>query len=347
MVELKEAVNNQQTTKQLQKVMMNGAEAEKQSKRNALKVDGIEVVELIDLELVGEFRELLRDEFEKNEDLYCKAHYNDLMNPAAPIVSWRYLAYMQSSVQDAVDLAIKALIYRKENDIDNSSNHQQVKEFWLYTPLNLTGKLENNTELIYLIGRDYRRVGGWFSKIVINFIQHLLFGLDKRHAYDEKKITLVFDVTNTGLSNTDLDFMAWLVKAADLLPSRVHKIYVIGIPFILRPIVRLIISWAPQRLSSLIKCCTFEEMLSDGVSLDVIPCEAGGKLGDSFRLAPLDAPWLEDSAEYNKKKIIDAIEYSLLGNFSAEKKQRLKKMQIEYELDNDNNNNNNNNIITK
>lgn len=297
----------------------------------------------IDLELVEQLRQMLKNDFEndvgdkacgggKLRDKISHLHYEQLMDPESPYVCWRYLNHCQCRLDDALDLVKKALIWRKTNIEEYLNEEAFVKEFWHYSPFTFPGKDKQGNDILHVRGKDYKKADTIFKDTVFKFCTWLIFEWDREHQHDLDQIVAVFDVTDTGFRNMDTAFVSWLIGVLDFLPSRIAVIYVVGVPMILRPIVRMLISWLPERYRTILHCGTYEELVLKNIDTDQLPIEVGGTYDErKYRLAPVQAPWRIDSSKYSSEEMRKAIDYSIGSNVSADRREYLRKMQLESE----------------
>lgn len=269
---------------------------------------------------------------------YSVWHYNELMDPNNPFTCWRYLLHTHKQLDDCVRLMLATLEWRHQYSIDPCMNNSQmIKEFWHMTPVVCCGKDKTGNSVYCIVGRHYRKPDPMLKDIIRQFILNLLFEWDRYHSRDLQKCTIIFDVSQTGYQNIDLDFMSWMVSIRDFLPARIANIYVIGIPFLIRPIVRLIISWLPENFRKILQCGTWQELVLANIEPSELPEELGGTRPDE-RIAPPNAPWWRDSPLFEKDKV-DAIEWCIGFSCDAATREKRLKMQIEFEAKRDMNKN--------
>lgn len=286
--------------------------------------------EIPNLELIEQVRRALRLNYESDGHQYAEVHYNQIMDEKSPFTCWRYIIHSNKNFENSLNLIKQALIWRKQNDVDNLSNNQSVKEFWHYSPIAFTGVTKDGQhDVLYTIGKNYRKPEAFMRPIIKRFCMNLLFGFDNEHLHNMKKFVVVFDVSDTGIRNIDLDFMQWLVSICDFIPARIHQVYVVGIPLIVRPLIRLIISWLPETFSRITHCGSFEQLVLANIDLDNLPIEVGGNRDERYRLAPVDAIWQADSAFFSESQMNRAIEDAIGFSVSAERRDLLRALQLE------------------
>lgn len=288
----------------------------------------------IDNELVAKARDLLRKECEALEDFeltHCQVHYDELMNDEPAASCWRYIIYNDLNSEKSVEVMKKALVWRKENKVADLDDKMFVKEFWHWAPIGFTGKSKEGHDVMFVVGSQYKKPDQVFRQTIRNFVTHMIWKWDRIHRKDLSQMVLVFDTTNTGLSNIDLDFTAWLATLVDYLPARIAAVYVVGIPFIVRPLIKLIISWLPERFRRLIHCGSFDELVRGNMDDNTIPVDVGGTCDESYRISPIEAPWLEESPIANDTRLMKAIKDSICFNISEDRLETVRQLQIDHE----------------
>lgn len=288
------------------------------------------------LDLVRELRDRLRAEWEASAapaEIYSEAHYEDIMSPSSACTCWRYLLQRDRDPDSALELAKATLAWRKQNRIDELTARDMIKDFFLRAPIGLTGKTRSGNDLFYAIGKNFRKPDASIKQKIRDFIGFILFNWDRRHRDDLEQFEIVFDVSDTGFRNIDLEFSQWLVSIRDFVPARVKAIYFVGIPFLIRPVIRLIISWLPERFRRIAYCGTYDELVRANVDEEFIPEEIGGKSDSKWRLAPVDSKWIyevEDTEE-NSREMFEKICKACNFNTSQELLDKLYQMQRDHD----------------
>lgn len=272
---------------------------------------------------------------------YSKHHYEELMDDSNPWPCWRYLLHTQLKVDDALALALQTLEWRHANQVDPPhldwndpeyyrKNDQMIKELWHMSAIVRCGQDLEGNSVYCVVGRNYRKPDSSLKQVTRQFVSNMLFEWDRRNSRNLRKLTLIFDVSDTGYQNIDLDYMAWMISIRDFLPARIMHIYVIGVPFLLRPLVRLIIGWLPEKFSSILECGSWDELVRANMRDNEIPCELGGSRPDE-RLAPKGALWMNESAFYENQERRDAIEWCIGFACDEETRARRRQAQVEFE----------------
>lgn len=284
----------------------------------------------VDLDLVDQLRALMRAEFQIHSDKYAPNHYEEIMNPNSAYTCWRYISHKMGNINEAFELMKSSLSWRKETAIDDLDRSELIKEFWHFTPIPMSGKDREGNCLLYVLGKNYRKPNGKLKAYIPKFCANNLFGWDRGHDLDLSRLHVVFDVSDTGYRNIDLDFMSWLLSVKDFLPSRWHRFSVVGIPFIVRPLIHMIISWLPDNYRQLVHLGTFQALVREAIDEDNLPVEVGGTCSESsYKLAPLDAPWASESAVFSQTEMLKYVEECILMNDT--KRGQMRQLQMDHE----------------
>lgn len=294
---------------------------------------------LINYELVKQVRELLKKEYESvevNKDgEYSRSHYEHIMDARHAQTCWRYLLENNMNVIDSFEQMKRNLAWRQANGVDSLGPQDFVKDFYLKAPVGFTGHTREGNDLIWITGKNYKKPEGREAKPIIkSFLLSLLYAWDREHQHDLDKFVLVVDVSSTTLRNLDLEFSAWLVTLRDYVPARTKAIYIVGIPYLMRPIIRLIITWLPEKYRQICQCCPLESLFEGEqpvLSLDQVPRESGGEAADTWRLAPREAPWADETDNYTLDEL-QQVNSAICFNTSAERLEQLYEMQRKFDL---------------
>lgn len=289
----------------------------------------------IDMNLVNEARALLKDEFEKDsEGKYSAVYYEELMDSQSAATCWRFIIHAQFDMKAALELMKQTLEWRKSYGVDQilEKNDEAAKEFWLFGPMHWTGTDRQGQDVVYVVGRNYRKPESDFKPYIRRFVTHSLFTWDREHHQDLDQFTVVFDVSNSGYRNIDLDFTTWLISVRDHLPARMKAIFIVGIPFILQPVIKMVIGWLPDTYKRITHCGTIEGLIHENIDPTQLPLEAGGQRQEEFyRLAPKDAPWAADTEIFSSEKMQKAIHDCIGFAIDKKRKERLEQLQRDFE----------------
>lgn len=283
----------------------------------------------VDMDSVEELRALMRAEFETNSEKYAPNHYEEIMNPHSAYTCWRYISHKGGKINEAFELMKASLSWRRESSIDEMDRSELIKEFWHFTPIPVSGQSREGHDVVYVLGKHYRKPHAKLKAFIPKFCANILFGWDREHDLDLKQMHVIFDVTDTGYRNIDLDFMTWLISVKDFLPDRWHQFSVVGIPFIVRPLIQLILSWLPENYRRITHLGSFERLVTDAVDAQNLPVEVGGERDETYKLAPPDAPWASESSVFSSSEMLKHVEDCILMNDT--KWAQMRQLQIEHE----------------
>lgn len=288
----------------------------------------------INFDLVSDVRERVRSMLENSDSLdgrYSKQYYDEIMNQEPPYTCWRFIVHCSNNPDSAVSTIKEALLFHHKNQLDDLDPSKFAKEFWHLTPIVKCGRDKAGNQVLYIVGKQYRKPDSRIKDLVRRFTLLVLFQWDRQNRDSMAQITLIFDSSDTGFQNVDLDFMAWLISVRDFLPLRLGNVYVLGIPLLLRPLIRLIIGWLPEYYRKAVRCGSYDELVRPNIDESELPTEVGGTFTGRHRLAPPEAKWMLELEEFSDKKFIDMLDWAIGYGKSPELREERRRLQIEYE----------------
>ncbi|CAI5655912.1 unnamed protein product [Oreochromis niloticus] len=161
-----------------------------------------------------------------------------------------YLTWRLYNVDDALKMIDESLHWRKEYGV-NDINESTIPR-WMF-----------ETGAVYLHGYD--KEGNklfWFkvklhvkdAKTVIDKKKYIAFWLE-RYAKKEPgmPLTVVFDMTDSGLSNVDMEFVKYIINCFKVFyPKFLSKMIIVDMPWILNAAWKIVKSWlGPEAISKL------------------------------------------------------------------------------------------------
>ena len=131
-----------------------------------------------------------------------------------------------------------------------------------------------------------------------NFKKYIiyLFELVDR-SQNENKLTLLFDCTDAGISNVDIDLLLFILSLIrNYYPMIINAVLVYQLPWILNYVLKLVYSWLPQDHREMIHLMTKKELF-DNVASDELPDFLGGTCDLPYKTVPKDVLSAHDLAE--------------------------------------------------
>lgn len=162
-------------------------------------------------QLVRELRGLFKEEYSKNEELYLRQDYDRIMDTDNDWNCGRYLNHFYMDLNRAFEKMKETLQWRKDMKINEFSSTSFPKELWLYSPFFACGHSKDNCAVIYLLNSQFRVIPEPLLTMSRNYFLYYLEQLERTNPAGEK-IHVVFDETNSSLSQIDLSTARWLVS---------------------------------------------------------------------------------------------------------------------------------------
>uniref|UniRef100_A0AAX7V949 Motile sperm domain containing 2 n=1 Tax=Astatotilapia calliptera TaxID=8154 RepID=A0AAX7V949_ASTCA len=189
-----------------------------------------------------------------------------------------YLTWRIYNVDDALKMIDESLHWRKEYGV-NDINESTIPR-WMF-----------ETGAVYLHGYD--KEGNklfWFkvklhvkdSKTVIDKKKYVAFWLE-RYAKKEPgmPLTVVFDMTDSGLSNVDMEFVKYIINCFKVYyPKFLSKMIIVDMPWILNAAWKIVKSWLGPEAISKLRFASKSEVQTY-IGPEYLPPHMGGT--DSFK----------------------------------------------------------------
>uniref|UniRef100_A0A3Q2X5G4 Motile sperm domain containing 2 n=2 Tax=Haplochromini TaxID=319058 RepID=A0A3Q2X5G4_HAPBU len=189
-----------------------------------------------------------------------------------------YLTWRIYNVDDALKMIDESLHWRKEYGV-NDINESTIPR-WMF-----------ETGAVYLHGYD--KEGNklfWFkvklhvkdAKTVIDKKKYVAFWLE-RYAKKEPgmPLTVVFDMTDSGLSNVDMEFVKYIINCFKVYyPKFLSKMIIVDMPWILNAAWKIVKSWLGPEAISKLRFASKSEVQTY-IGPEYLPPHMGGT--DSFK----------------------------------------------------------------
>ena len=131
--------------------------------------------------------------------------------------------------------------------------------------------------------------------IAKKFIIYLFERVDREQ--DENKLTLLFDCTDGGISNVDIDLLLFIFSLIrNYYPMLLNAILVYELPWVLNYVLKLVHSWLPQNHREIINLITKKE-LYENVHLDQLPDFLSGTCEMPYKNVPKEVVSAHDLAK--------------------------------------------------
>ena len=131
--------------------------------------------------------------------------------------------------------------------------------------------------------------------IVKKFIIYQFERVDREK--DENKLTLLFDCTNGGINNVNIDLLLLILSLVrNYYPMLLNAVLVYELPWVLNYVLKLVNSWLPQNHREIIHLINKKE-LHENVDVDQLPDFLGGKCSMPYTIVPKEVASAHDLAK--------------------------------------------------
>ncbi|XP_054643342.1 motile sperm domain-containing protein 2 isoform X2 [Dunckerocampus dactyliophorus] len=226
---------------------------------------------------IEETRERFKNEFlQDSADKYDSRDVDRLHKDNSMVEG--YLMWRLYVVDDALKMIDESFQWRKEYGVNDVTESSIPK--WMF-----------ETGAVYLHGYD--KEGNklfWFkvklhvkdSKTIIDKKKYVAFWLER---YVKKEpgmpLTVVFDMSESGLSNIDMDFVKYVVNCFKVYyPKLLSKMIIVEMPWIMNAAWKIVKSWLGPEAISKLKFASRSEIQSF-IDAEYLPPHMGGM--DPFR----------------------------------------------------------------
>lgn len=122
---------------------------------------------------------------------------------------------------------------------------------------------------------------------------------------------MMYDVTDAGLSNVEMSTIKFMTSLRDRFPLSSRQILIAGLPWVLTPVFKIVMSLIPAAHAAAFKLINLDE-LNQYIDDSQIPTSMGGTSKTKFQVIPSKArsatefPELSKSTATKLKKHVDS-----------------------------------------
>lgn len=272
------------------------------------------------IEKVRLVRKLFQDELHNSEnDRFHKADIERIENDDWQVE--RFVIDCEGDVKKAAKNLIQTMAWRQVSKVNEYSLKDFPLEFFHLFQIEVWGQ---DCENRFILWESYKYQGAnkQLDSLYRLFVAVIINTADQLAGRDG--FTIVSNLDQAGIRNFDIGMGR--CRADCLLkhfPQGVRKILVVNMPFYLKPVVSLIVSFMGTRIQKCLKHCTKED-LKEHIDVDVLPvCLEGTRLDRHYPAESV--PFLQCHCKLGIKRM--AVENFLnfysqaLETISNEKKQ--------------------------
>lgn len=184
-----------------------------------------------------------------------------------------YLQWRHYNVDDTLKMIDESFQFRKEFSVHDLSESSLPK--WTF-----------ETGAVYLHGYD--KEGNkifWFrvklhikdTKTTLERKKYVAFWLERYSKREQgKPLTVVFDLTETGLSNVDMDFVRFIINCFKIYyPKYLSKMVIYEMPWIMNAAWKIVKTWLGPDALNLLKFASKTDV-QEYINIEYLPAHMGG-----------------------------------------------------------------------
>lgn len=236
-------------------------------------------------EQMAELRDMFQREYDTNPDLYDERDLNRLMDTSDN--NWharRWIKYARN-LDNAFHMLKDTMRWRKSIDLNSLTYEHFPREFYECGCLFEYGTDRKNRRVIYVKCRMFKPLSE-LNNLYDKFFAFVIDQCDKKSG--SNGVVLVYDVTDAGLSNVDMSNIKFMTSLRDRFPLSSRRILIAGLPWVLAPVLKLVMSLIPAREAAAFRVLNLDE-LSEHIEPEQIPLAIGGTCKTKYTVIPAKA----------------------------------------------------------
>lgn len=219
---------------------------------------------------VESLRKRFLEEVEKNPGLYHEIDIERVKTEEWQVK--RFLVEFNNDEDKAFELLCKAMKWKKEFGIHERDDQYFFKELWELTGSEISGRDKQGR----LIQIEVTRKQYSFKELHLMHRQFLAHNLERvDRLAKEDGFILLMDTNGAGVSNVDLDMIKFKLQCNDLYPQGLRQMFVIDLPWILNPVMKVIMNFMSPNLKERLSYVK-KQQLKEYIDPDQLPDFLGG-----------------------------------------------------------------------
>jgi hypothetical protein len=224
--------------------------------------------------IIKRIRKSFLKEYELNPELYHEIDVNRVCKDNWQIE--RFLLDQQNINEDkAYESFIKALQWKKSFGVHERNDQYFPKEFYEIGEYEKCGRDRDGRIIHWECGKNVRKIT-YLPNLDKQFAAHIMEKMDSEGS--RNGWTMITDTSGSGLANVSLEMQRFKIDLLQYYPQSMRSNIVIDLPWILNPVVKIIMSFLTPKLKDCVKFIK-REQLTDFVDIDWIPvCLNGNRV---------------------------------------------------------------------
>uniref|UniRef100_A0A8D9A013 Motile sperm domain-containing protein 2 n=1 Tax=Cacopsylla melanoneura TaxID=428564 RepID=A0A8D9A013_9HEMI len=207
---------------------------------------------MISQDLVSELRRAFYEKLNSEGLTEDHFHKNDIHKISAnPNWLTRFLIHHDENVQDALGMLWETLVWRKENNVndinENTVNMNFIKDGSMFIH---SQDIDGKVLLIFKCKTHIKGQKDWEENK-----RCIIYWFERAERLNKgDKITIFFDMAETGLANMDMEYTKYLIGLCkQYYPNFLNYILIFEMPWVMNATFKLIKSWLPAKAVEKIK----------------------------------------------------------------------------------------------
>ncbi|CAG2109853.1 unnamed protein product, partial [Medioppia subpectinata] len=246
----------------------------------------------ISVAMVTELRQKFLEIVSKNPELYYDKDIDKIKSDDWSLK--RFLNQNKCNEEKALESIDKAMKWRKSFGVLELSDKDFPKQFFQSAPLFLYGQDLNGSQLLIMRAKVSRKIKSWIPTAQKFFV----YLVEKAETMNKGKgATLLLDCKDSGVKNTDIDFMKFSYHVLnDYYPGLVNAGLVYKLPKVMEAVYKAVKSWLNEEQE---KYCYLisKKNIHEYVAQNQLPDLLLGLNQEPYRNIPDNSPTAHELAE--------------------------------------------------
>eukprot|EP00118_Oscarella_pearsei_P003974 m.16507 g.16507 ORF g.16507 m.16507 type:complete len:540 (+) comp26973_c0_seq1:46-1665(+) len=196
----------------------------------------------------------------------------------------RFVQHHKGDIAKALEMLIKSLKWRKTFGVNDLSKENIEKFFFELGVGYVHGKDKKGNSVLILTIKHHKKDATRLAQLK----RFVVFSLDEqaRSLPPHVKLTVIFDMTDVGLAQVDMDFLRFFIDCFKYyFPNMLECLLVYNIPFMLQAVWKIVKSWLSEEARQKVKFVKKADILNY-VEKDQLLLRFGGSDPFEYKFTP-------------------------------------------------------------
>jgi len=240
---------------------------------------------------VEEIRRRFIEDYEQNKDLYSLEDLERIKNS-----DWfvkRFYLSKNKNVDEATKMLIGTMRWRMEWEVPLMADWMYPIEFYKSGGLFPYEPDKEGNLVVYMRTCFHKKIPE-LEEFEKKYLLKVFDKVDK--ITDGNGFCIVFDLTNTGYSNVDIEFLRFLIECTTHYPVGLKYVLVYNLPWILNALRSTVMAFVPENLLGVLRFASGDEIFKF-IDRENVPDYLGGACKRNYRQVPLGSRPVEELVE--------------------------------------------------